>query len=316
LLTTFSVVDNLYYCTIKIYLMSYKEKLLRHYHIIAYLSIKPKDWNSIRNRVVDKVDGIAEDYNIRTFQRDIQAINELFAVEIKFNAVIQAYEIVNNEHSKECINALSLLILRFNESEKRTNVISNEAEGLGSVHLTDIIEAMENNFSIQFEYSKYSEPTTKIRKVIPILLRQQNRRWYLLGEDLHKEKLRVFGLDRMENLEIEFKRLKSRYPFDECIKIWDETMGIETGNPGQKSEIIVLRVDSNMAGYIKSMPWHYSQKLVNENSEYSDFEFKLIVTNDLINKIMSFIQFVKIIKPVELKDQILKNLMEGIEKNK
>lgn len=296
--------------------MSYKDKLLRHYHIISYIIIKPKDWNSVKNRIMDKGDHSAEDYHIRTFQRDIKAIYDLFAVEIKYNQVLMAYEVLNREHAKQCLNALSVLVLRFGKSEKHAHVISNEDEGLGAVHLTDIMEAINNSYSLRFEYSKYSETSMSIREVIPILLKLQNRRWYLLAEDMQKEKLRVYGLDRMDNLEIKFKRVKSRFPFAECVKLWEDTLGIETGMAGQQSEIIILRVESGMAGYVKSIPWHYSQKVLSENSKYVEFEFQLIVTNDLINKIISFIQFVQIIEPFHLKEKVLKNIKQGFENNK
>ena len=265
---------------------------------------------------MNKVDDSTEDYHIRTFQRDIKAIYDLFAVEIRYNQVLLAYEVLNRDHAKQCLNALSVLALRFDKSEKRTHVITNEDEGLGAVHLTDIIEAIDNSFSLRFEYLKYSETSKSIREVIPLLLKLQNRRWYLLAEDVQKEKLRVYGLDRMDNLEIRFNRVKSRFPFSECNKLWNETLGIETGKAGQQSEIIILRVESSMAGYVKSIPWHYSQKVLTENSAYAEFEFKLIVTNDLINKIMSFIQFVQIIEPFHLKEKVIKNLKQGLENNK
>lgn len=296
--------------------MNYKDKLLRHYYIIGYLSTKSRQWNEIRNRLVDKLDNSLGDYSIRTFQRDLNSIREIFGIEISFNSTLKSYEISNQEIIKQKLNSLSHLIMSLNETSKNNYVLNDDFEGLGAVHLTDIMEAIANQYYIHFEYKKYDETRINRREVIPILLKENNKRWYLLGEDIHKEKLRVFGLDRIENLQIKFSRRKSKYSLTECAKLWNNTMGIEFGQAGQKAEIVLLRFDAVMAPYVKSLPWHSSQIIKDEKPTHSDFEMEVLITNDLINKIMSCVQFVTVLEPLHLKNTIINNLQQAIKNNK
>lgn len=89
-------------------------------------------------------------------------------------------------------------------------------------------------------------------------------------------------------------------------------MGIEIGGFGQSVEKIIIKVDEKMAPYFKSLPWHQTQKILKEDSTGILLQMELMVTNDLINKIMSIVQHTEIIEPKPLKEKIKLNLTKAL----
>jgi len=292
--------------------MGYQHKFLRHFYIIEQLSIKPQNWESIHRRLLNKLSDQLGDYSIRTFQRDIKAIDNIFGIEIKYSTTLLAYHVSSKNDLKMKLNAWSQLNMNMESSEVQRKIIQDKIEGLGSMFLSDINEAMEGNFFLEFEYHKYYDLSSKKRRVIPLVLKEVNKRWYLLAEDLDKGALRIFALDRVLDLNIHYKTIKGKFDSNTYQSIWENTMGIEIGGFGQSVEKIIIKVDEKMAPYFKSLPWHQTQKIVKEDSTGILLEMELMVTNDLINKIMSIVQHTEIIEPNHLKEKIKLNLIKAL----
>jgi predicted DNA-binding transcriptional regulator YafY len=80
--------------------------------------------------------------------------------------------------------ALSLLAPRINGTNENFTVIT---------------DAIIRRSEIEFEYVS-SDLTKQRRKIAPYSLRGQSGSWYLVGQDLEKNSLRTFRLDRLDQL--------------------------------------------------------------------------------------------------------------------
>ncbi|MGN5953154.1 helix-turn-helix transcriptional regulator [Sphingobacterium lactis] len=294
--------------------MNFQDKLMCHAQIVSLLTNKWATWEEIKNRIASKIDD-SSTYNVRTFQRDVKTIAETFGIEIKYANQKNAYGIDNKSEAKANIEALVLLTSKINKVDLPSFVFKDDQDGLGAVHLEEIIFAIENQFSLSILYQKFQKNTSETRNLIPLALKENNKRWYLLAEDLDKGSLRIFGLDRMNFLKINFSKGKSKFHREEIFKLWNSSIGITLPERGKSTSEVILKVDSVLAPYLLSLPWHVSQKSKDEGERGILVEMNVLIDNYLINKILSCMPYVEVIKPNLLKEKIKEILTQSLKKN-
>lgn len=284
--------------------MNYQNKLRRHACIISILSQKKVTFDYIRDRVCSKIDDI-NDYNLRTFQRDIKEIEEIFQIPIKFNKHYLMYEIENSRIHHKSIEALNVLTSDVRSYECIDSIADKESNCLGTIHLDEIIHAIKHEYGLIIQYQKYSsdQPTDE-RELLPLVLKENNSRWYVIGEDVDKGELRVFALDRIIELRMDFERRKSRFLKEEVKNLWSNSLDVYFPNAGDRAEDVVLSFDQVMGPYVKSLPWHHSQKIISENDSEILISLSVLIDNYLTNKIFSCSNHVKVLEPITLKNAI------------
>jgi len=68
--------------------------------------------------------------------------------------------------------------------------------------------------------------------------------------------------------------------------------------------------------YIKSLPLHHSQKIIEKNNDYLKISLKMIPTYDFIMRLQSYANNVKVLKPKWLADKLKNNLLEAANQYK
>ena len=68
-----------------------------------------------------------------------------------------------------------------------------------------------------------------------------------------------------------------------------------------KPELIVIRAYRDHIPYLSSLPLHHSQKLIEDNGEYADFELYLAPTFDFIMRLFSAGAMIEVISPESLR---------------
>lgn len=288
--------------------MNYQNKLKRHACILSILSQKNATFDSIRDRLCSRIEDI-EDYNLRTFQRDIKEIATIFQIPIRFNKYHQKYEIENSKAYHKSIKSLNVLTSDARTYECIDTPIDKEMNCLGTIHLDEISHAIKHNYGLIIEYQKYSSAQpTDTRELLPLVLKENNSRWYVIGEDLHKGELRVFALDRIIELKIDFVRRKSRFLKEEIKNLWSSSLGVFFPKAGERVAEVILSFDQVLAPYVKSLPWHHSQTILAETDSELILSLRVLVDNYLINKIFSCSNHLKVLQPEDLKNTIYKKL--------
>lgn len=187
------------------------------------------------------------------------------------------------------------------ESIDQLVVFESGATAIGSEHLGIIFKAIKEKNHITIEYKSFQAGVSSIRKIAPYLLKQFENRWYVIAFELKSEKIKTFGLDRIEKIDLENQKFTINPEFSRA-DFFKYSVGITTGNyTAQKVEI---QFSNFASGYIKSKPIHNSQKSLSKNSEVEIFGYEIYVTPELTQKIMSWGSHAKVIKPAQLKEQI------------
>jgi len=71
----------------------------------------------------------------------------------------------------------------------------------GRNHLTTLLEAMKENRVDNIEYKAFKYSRSFIIPVEPYCVKLHENRWYMLGHNLSKDTIRLYGLDRIETIE-------------------------------------------------------------------------------------------------------------------
>lgn len=169
----------------------------------------------------------------------------------------------------------------------------------GRDHLTTILEAMKQNCVVNIEYKAFVYSRSFKIPVEPYCVKLHENRWYMLGHNLSKDTIRLYGLDRIESVEITDKEYRLPKGFS-ASEFFYNYFGI-VADARIKPERIVLRADKNHTPYLKSLPLHHSQRLIEDNGEYADFELHLAPTYDFVMKLLQVGAMIEVISPLSLR---------------
>jgi proteasome accessory factor B len=286
--------------------MAKREYIQRHLLIIKRLKKQPSSFKELQEHLIAQQELTGENFDKsqRTFQRDIKDIATIYGVEIKNNKKEGYYEIVDEEEDKpfeRIIEAFETLTALNISNHVGNKIIVEHRPNSGTAHMQGILYAIDNNKIITFKHQSYwnNEPT--YRKIQPLVIKEAQNRWYLIGYDIKKQAYRNFGLDRMSELEI--SNLKGSILKYKPEVHYQHAFGIETYEPAER---IVLECSAYQAQYIKSLPLHKSQKVTKETDGMCVFELFMHPTHDFIMEILKHGDSIKIIEP-----QILKNAVKS-----
>ena len=169
----------------------------------------------------------------------------------------------------------------------------------GRDHLTTLLEAMKENRVVNIEYKAFKYSCSFKIPVEPYCVKLHENRWYMLGHNLSKDTIRLYGLDRIETIEITNQEYKLPKDFS-ASEYFSNYFGIVI-DKDVKPERIVIRSNADHTPYLKSLPLHRSQKLIEDNGEYADFELYLAPTYDFVMKLLQVGAMIEVISPVSLR---------------
>jgi proteasome accessory factor B len=293
--------------------MSKKQFLKRYSLIINKLRKKASSFEEIQKYLAEQSINEEENYeiSIRTFQREIKEIASTHGIEIAYNRSQGVYEIVydgNEERNERLIENFEIIDALKISTNLSSHLILEKRRPLGTNNMNYLIHAVKNRNEISFSYSKYwtRDLVDTERKVQPLALKEARYRWYLIAKDLKDNRIKTFGLDRINNLEM----TNSKFEFPKNFnpeEAFRHSFGIinAENKPPQK---IVLSFSFEQGKYIKSLPLHHSQKeLINDEKEYH-IELLLHPTYDFIMELLSIGPEVKVLEPESLKKEMIQKL--------
>lgn len=285
--------------------LSGKRKYIPADELISYLNLQME------------LRGYEVGLSIRTLQRDIKDIAEMFDVEIRN---YRGYGYYVDERSEETDIRYQELLMNFdlltsmNQSSQSVGFILPEHHRpKGSDSIPILINAIKEQRFVEFDYILVRKGNKLIsRSVKPHFLKESLGLWYLLALDEH-DTLKVYGIDRMQNIKVPdktFKRDETIKP-DELFKhsygIWDD--------PSMPVEEIELSYSPLDGKFIKTTPLHSSQKIIIDNDTEFRISLRLRITNDFVMALLSRSASLTVIKPPSLRARIREIYKEAIERN-
>jgi len=175
-------------------------------------------------------------------------------------------------------------------------------------HLATLLEAMRENHVVTITYCGFNKSESHKFPIEPYCVKLFENRWYVLAHNTRYDDCRIYGLDRIEDLEITAETFK--IPKDFSAKdYFSDYYGIVT-EKNTKPQQIVLRVYRSHVPYVQSLPLHRSQRLLEDKGEYADFGFFLVPTYDFIMRLLQAGAMIEVISPASLRETLKERISE------
>ena len=251
----------------------------------------------------------------RTFFHYRDAVEEMFDINIQCDK--STFEYYISDTGSESNARLRSWVV---DSVSMSGTLSNAHDISGRImlenvpsareHLPVIIDAMKQNRRICFSYKSYmrSKPTDGI-VLEPYFVKIFKQLWYVIGLNVKDGLVKTYALDRMSclNLQQETFAMPQNINPSEFFK---DCFGIITNQNSAKR--IVLRVEPTQAKYLRALPLHHSQQEV-VHDQYSIFSYKMRITYDLKEELMSHGASIEVLEPKELKTLIRTELEQALQ---
>jgi predicted DNA-binding transcriptional regulator YafY len=285
--------------------------------------------------------GSAKDISVRTIQRDLQALRSDYGAPIEvedkkyYRYAEPDFSITNSPLSREDLDTLhqALALLRQFEGfeqvgqlaelvQRVEDRISLRGQAVGPViafesapavpgrqFLTPLYEAIMAQDTVRLTYQPFHYPEPERHLLSPYFLKEYNSRWYVLGYDHGREGLRIFALDRTQAVDLSHHPYEPNH-FIDPDTYFQHVIGVSLP-PDRTVETIRLWVSPQQAPYVKTRPWHPSQRVVSEDETGMMVIFELIPNYELSAKILSFGAGVKVLGPEGLRETIMTHLQRA-----
>lgn len=257
----------------------------------------------------------------RTFNRYRREAEALMHVEIaceKSNGNL--YKVVRPDNFRN-YEMQQWLLSAFRISNLAEHVNSHEQVVIEpappAAHLIQtVIDAIDRKHTLKFSYKSHYSDAKRDIELIPAFVRLFKQRWYIIGEEMGKQQAKCCALERITDLEL----VEQKKQLSKALK---EMLTPETyfahcfGVIRQfEPEPIRIRAFYPQNAYIKDVPIHASQKIVEENENYTDFELFVRPTYDLKQELLWHRDKIAVLAPESFRQDminVLKATLKGHE---
>ncbi|MDE6135935.1 MAG: WYL domain-containing protein [Muribaculaceae bacterium] len=250
----------------------------------------------------------------RTFYNYRQAIEELFNMVIECDGSTFEYYIANNDSHSESVSNWLL------NSVAVSDVLSNSRDVASSIFLENVpsarqwlslfINAMREYHYVRFTYNSYtrSRPTPGV-VLEPYFLKIFKQRWYVTGRVATDNKVKTYALDRITECVTTPDRFIPDPAFD-AQSYFRDSFGIVFSQNEPKR--IALKADPLRAKYLRALPLHHSQSEI-VHDHYSIFYYRMRITPDLVEEILSHGPRLTVLEPPELRVMVQTELRQALQ---
>lgn len=209
--------------------------------------------------------------------------------------------------SKEFVGLEDILLrleqrISVTEAEKSTTIEFENVELKGKEWLPRIHQTILKGYFLRIQYAPFDRPAYE-RHVFPLLLKEYNKRWFLIGWEDGKTAPQTLAIDRIEAMrESQFdsfvfdKKADWKSKFDDMIGVtFEGTL-----------ETVILRFSEKRLPFIQTKKLHRSQNMV-EGVE-GTVSLRVYTNRELKAKILEFGADVEVLAPETLRQEIAETL--------
>lgn len=249
----------------------------------------------------------------RTFYNYRLAIEEIFKISIECNPSTFEYYISDEDVHNESVTNWLL------NSAAMSNVLSDSREISDRIFLENvpsareylslIIDSLKENHPIKFTYQPFSRSNaTPDITLEPYFLKIFKQRWYITGRNTKEDTLKTYALDRMRDVTTEQSTFAIPDDFD-AETYFRDSFGIVFSQGEVKH--IAIKTSARQAKYFRALPLHQSQSEMIHDA-YSIFYYKLRITPDFVQELLSYGPQITVLEPPELKAMMINSLQETL----
>ena len=251
----------------------------------------------------------------RTFYNYRNAIEELFKINIECNpATFEYYIDDGGDPQKESVTEWLLNAATMSNALTDARDVSDriflEDVPSSRYHLSSVLTATKEFKPIEFTYSNYMRSMPSRNVVVePYFLKLFKQRWYMTGRNVKEDTIKTYALDRMSDVTLHNTIFAIPEDFD-AEAYFRDSYGIVFSKGDVKN--VTLKVSARQAKYFRALPLHHTQKEM-INDTYSIFTYKLKLTPDFVEELLSHGAQLTVLDPPELRAMMISDLENSLE---
>lgn len=251
---------------------------------------------------------------LRTFHNHREAIEDLFDIRIACDTRTNCYYVANSDYLRR-ENIANWLLDNFaicntlHEAKSLHERILVEDIPSAKGFLTHILEAMRENRQIVVSYQPFYGETPFDLTLRPLFVKLYARRWYLYADKPNDPKIKLYALDRMQ--EVRLTTVKFTPPADlDPQGYLSAAFGVAVYEDIKPCKILIRAYWEGIK-YLRTLPLHASQKEVKTTEEYSDFEYWAAPTCEFYRAVLAHHITIQVLSPLSVRNH-LASLLESL----
>jgi len=181
----------------------------------------------------------------------------------------------------------------------------------GLEHLDVLYQAILKKMVLEIEYKSFRAQESSLISFEPLILKEYNNRWFLVGRKHNSDRIDTLALDRILTIDYNLDLEYTSVDFDGDLH-YKNTIGV-TVLPKKYVADVVLKIDRSNAPYVITKPFHHSQRVI-ENGKYNTtISIRVHLNLELERLILGFRNSIEVIAPKQLRERIFSKLEKATE---
>ena len=205
---------------------------------------------------------------------------------------------VGSKFSHALEKVLSSYKERFPQSDYHRTIIQTDTPppSRGFEHFDLLFRACKDRKAVSFVHYSYRKQRFKPILLHPVLMKEFDNKWYVVGYSDYHDDIRTFGLDRIYEPHMVYATYIESDPKEISAYI-NDIYGVYPLNDREKIQI-TIRASALASNYIQAYPIHESQA-IKEKADIgtTTFTFDLIPSMELLSYFMSYGRDITVISP-------------------
>ncbi len=186
--------------------------------------------------------------------------------------------------------------------------LRGEEEKVAS-NFSDIARAIKNKRQIKIKHYSIAADSSRDRTVDPYMLRYYQGAWYMFGYCHLRGEMRIFALDRMQELQPTRKAFEIPPGFSPD-KYFEDTFQFYKG---EEIGSVEIWFSSRQARWIKERKWHPTQRITEHPDGSLTLAFQTSGFSQVKRWVLSFGREARMLAPPKLVEEIAAELGEAAE---
>ncbi len=255
------------------------------------------------------------EYTVRTLQRDINTIEEVFGIDIEFVRG-KGYHITDRTFDNSLFAGLladyQILSTMHEVPGLHEYVVPEHRTPMVCIDISTVLRAITDHRTVRFTYAKPQiDEQVKDYVADPYFIKQSQGKWYLFA--MLEGRMRSFELGRFRSFIVTDRIFKRDWSLD-TKTMFRNTFGIRDDD-NLPVEHIVFSVSLQEWKYLETYPIHYTQTLIQKEDNRVALSLDVRITHDLLMDLLSRSHTIKILEPETLRTKFRAILQEALKRN-
>ena len=195
------------------------------------------------------------------------------------------------------------------EADHNPVIDFDRAELVGRQHLIGLYRAVHKREFLRISYRTYLSEELKLHHVFPLLLKEYNNRWVLVGWENGREIPQNFPLDRIVSFHTTAEAFVHSKTFDSRT-YFQHRLG--TTRTVEEPQAVVLHFTARRRKYVETKKIHPLQQVTELPNGGLEVRLLVELNRELEARILEFGKDVTVVAPTILREQIKSNLQEAL----